>query len=87
MRDVFTITLLSKQYYQISYQLIKNPILQIMSYTKLEKSRDIKHFVCTIFMNLSKAFGYVPHDLLAVKLHGTWFIRGCSNFCKFILKT
>ena len=37
MRDVFTITLLSKQYYQISYQLIKNPILQIMSYTKLEK--------------------------------------------------
>ena len=34
MKDVFTIAflLMLKQYYQISYQLIKNPIVQIMSY-------------------------------------------------------
>ena len=34
MKDVFTIAclLMLKQYYQISYQRIKNPIVQIMSY-------------------------------------------------------
>ena len=34
LKDVFTIAFLVmlKQYYQISYQLIKNPMVQIMSY-------------------------------------------------------
>ena len=34
MKDLFTIAflLMLKQYYEISYQLLKNPIVQIMSY-------------------------------------------------------
>ena len=34
MKDVFTIAflLMLKQYYQISHQLIKNPVVQIMPY-------------------------------------------------------
>ena len=37
MKDVFTIAflLILIQYYRIAYQLIKNPIVQIMSYLDL----------------------------------------------------
>ena len=34
-----------------------------------KKSRDKKNLVGTVFMDLSKAFDCIPHDLRAAKLH------------------
>ena len=51
-----------------------------------KKSRDNKNFVGTVLMDLSKAFDRIPHDTCC-KTSCIWFIRGCSNFCAFILKT
>ena len=44
-----------------------------MSYERLienlKKSRDDKNFVGTVFLDLSKTYYCIPHDLLAEKLH------------------
>ena len=53
-----------------------------------KKSRDNKNFVRTVLTDLSITFDCIPHDLPAAKRHAYQrFIRGCSNFCAFILKT
>ena len=58
MKNVFTIAFLFvlKQYYQIPYQLIKNPIAQIMSYRNWKKFRDNKNFIGTVLKDLFKPF-------------------------------
>ena len=52
MKDVFTITflLMLKQYYQVSYQLIKNPIFQIMS---SRKNRETINILWVLFLWIS----------------------------------
>ena len=61
-----------KQYYQISYQLIKKSYSSnhvLLEKKNWKKSRDNKNFVGTVLMDLSKAFDCIPHDLPAAKLH------------------
>ena len=75
MEGVFTIAflLMLKQYFQISYQLIKksyssNHVLLRLT-ENWKKSQDNKSFVGTVLMDLSIVFDCIPHDLLAAKLH------------------
>ena len=87
MKDVFTLALrlILKQYYEISYQLIKNPMVQIMSYYDLEnwkKSRDNKNFVGTVLMDLSNAFDCIPHDLLAAKFRAYGLSEDAVTFVR-----
>ena len=81
MKDVFRIAflLMLKQYYQISYQLIKNPVVQIMTNHR-KNSWNNKDFVDTVFKDLSKAFNTIPHDLLAAKLHAYSLSKDAVTF-------
>ena len=44
---------------------------------------DTKKFVGTVLMDLSKAFGSIPHDLLIGKLHVYGFGGNCLKFYSY----
>ena len=47
---------------------------------------DNKNFVGAVLMDLSKAFDYIPHDLLIVKLHAYGFSENSLTFFYSYLK-
>ena len=59
-----------QQCYQLFYQLIGKPIVQIMFIENWKKSLGNKHFVGTVLVDLSKVFICILHDLIVAKFHG-----------------
>ena len=80
---------MQEQYHQILYQLIENPLVQIMSYKtyrKLEKTLDKKKFVGTVLIAPSKAFDCIPRDFLIAKLHAHCLSEDTVTFVYSYLK-
>ena len=89
MKDVFTIAflLMLKQYYHISYQLIKYPYSSNHVLLRLienwEKFRDNKTFVGTVLIDLSDC---IPPDLLGAKLHAYGLSEDAVTFVHSYIK-
>ena len=81
----YTETILSnfKSAYKKSYS--SNHVLLRLT-ENWKKPRDTKTFVGTFLMDLSKAFDYIPHDLLAAKLHVGGLSKDAIIFVHLYLK-
>ena len=88
MKDLFTVTflLMLKQYYQISYQLLRRPIVLLRLIENWKKSLDNKNFVGTVLMDPSKAFDYILHDVLVAKLETYGLSEDVVTFVYSFLK-
>ena len=75
-----------KQYYQISYQLIRRPIVLLRLIENWKKSLDNKNFVGTVLMDPSKAFDYILHDVLVAKLETYGLSEDVVTFVYSFLK-
>ena len=51
-----------------------------------KKSLDQKKFVGAVLMDLTKAFDYIPHDLLIAKMHAYGFLKNSLVFFHSYLK-
>ena len=51
-----------------------------------QKSGDNKNFVGTVLLDLSKAFDWIPHDLLTAKLHAYGLSEDAVTFVDSYLK-
>ena len=88
MKDLFTVTflLMLKQYYQISYQLLRSPIVLLRLIENWKKSLDNKNFVGTVLMDPSKAFDYILHDVPVAKLETYGLSEDVVTFVYSFLK-
>ena len=80
MKDFLKLTflLMLKHYYQVSYQISIHVLLRLKENWK--KFLDNKDFADTVLMDLSKAFGFIPHDLLVAKFHASSLSKDTPTF-------